>query len=136
MTDIANCGFCGNACDPGEVCDGAGNCTLSCQQGLVDCNGTCIDPLTDETYCGASGDCSGANTGETCGASEICDGSGNCSASCAPPLVVCSDACTNTSYDPAQLRHVRQRMRGRGERDGRVRVGSLQPGLQLGLLRV
>jgi hypothetical protein len=70
---------------------------LSCQQGLVECNNTCIDPLNDESYCGASATCTDY---DVCGAGEICNGNGVCAASCANPLVVCNSACTNTSYDP------------------------------------
>ena len=62
----------GETCDPGYVCDGAGQCALSCQDGLIDCNGTCIDPLTSNHYCGASGDCLGENAGETCEYMESC----------------------------------------------------------------
>jgi hypothetical protein len=71
-------------CADGEVCDGAGACELSCQAGLVACGGTCIDPDTDRAYCGATGDCAGANAGAVCEGSEVCD-AGVC-APLAPPI--------------------------------------------------
>lgn len=79
-TDEAYCGAgpdCstnpGTACAPGELCNGSGSCELSCQTGLVDCNGTCIDPNTSQTYCGAGADCS-TNPGTTCAPGELCNG--------------------------------------------------------------
>ncbi|WP_437485633.1 cadherin-like beta sandwich domain-containing protein [Sorangium sp. So ce1014] len=90
----------GIACAVGEICDGAGRCELSCQSGLVACDGTCIDPDTDRAHCGAGGDCSGSDAGAVCGAGEICSG-GACEASCAPPLVACGGACVDPSTDEA-----------------------------------
>jgi hypothetical protein len=63
----------GTACEDGFVCDGAGICALSCQASLLNCGGACINPLLDRTYCGASGDCQGANDGTTCANYEYCD---------------------------------------------------------------
>jgi len=56
-TDRANCGGCGLAfaCADGQVCNGLGACTLSCQLGLNNCSGTCVDRQTDEANCGACG---------------------------------------------------------------------------------
>src|SRR5690606_839175 len=61
----------GEVCDAGEICV-AGTCTLSCPAPLVACGGTCIDPDTNADYCGASGDCQGANAGVACGAEQEC----------------------------------------------------------------
>jgi hypothetical protein len=49
-------------------------CGPSCQTGLIDCNGTCVDPAANDTYCGASGDCQGGNAGTTCANGANCDG--------------------------------------------------------------
>jgi hypothetical protein len=64
-------------CLAGFICDGTGNCALSCQAGLIDCNGTCIDPDSNPQYCGATGDCQGANDGDVCAIDEACVG-GSC----------------------------------------------------------
>jgi hypothetical protein len=61
----------GVVCKAGERCT-SGACVLSCQQGLIDCAGTCVDPDTSVAYCGATGDCSGANAGQTCPLTTAC----------------------------------------------------------------
>jgi hypothetical protein len=79
MTDRAFCGASnactgaegGTQCLAGEVC-AAGVCALSCQAGLVNCGGKCIDPLIDRTFCGASGACAGATAGRACSSLEAC----------------------------------------------------------------
>lgn len=37
-----------------------------CPDGQILCDDVCVDPLTDDLFCGASGDCIGANDGEVC----------------------------------------------------------------------
>jgi hypothetical protein len=49
LFDSANCGFCGNACAPGERCR-EGIC--GCPAGKTDCNGACVDLSTDDFNCG------------------------------------------------------------------------------------
>lgn len=61
----------GEACDAEEVCS-AGKCTPLCEPDRVACDGACIDPDTDPTYCGAMGDCMGANAGTTCTTNQRC----------------------------------------------------------------
>ena len=61
----------GTSCPPGEVCN-AGTCAVSCQVGLLNCNGACVDPLTSADHCGATGDCQGDHSGGMCGADEAC----------------------------------------------------------------
>jgi hypothetical protein len=51
-SDPANCGACGNACTPGEVCS-ASACTSGCGVGLSNCGGSCVDLKTDPANCGA-----------------------------------------------------------------------------------
>ena len=85
----------GQACADGQVCLN-GTCSLSCQQGLVNCGNTCIDPASNRTYCGASGDCTGPNAGQTCGAGDVCT-LGQCTLSCQPGLVNCNGTCIDPS---------------------------------------
>jgi hypothetical protein len=55
-------GNAGVSCSPDATCK-AGACVANCAAGQVWCGGACIDPLSDRTYCGATGpDCSGAKT--------------------------------------------------------------------------
>ena len=63
-SDNRHCGTCNHECEAGQVCSN-GTCVLTCASGTVDC-GTCVDPLTNPDYCGASGDCQGTNAGEDC----------------------------------------------------------------------
>jgi hypothetical protein len=83
----------------GEVCNGSGACALSCQTGLVECNGTCINPDTDRAFCGAGLDCA-ASPGISCAPGKDCVG-GTCSPDCGSPLSACNDACVDTQNDPA-----------------------------------
>jgi hypothetical protein len=64
----------------------------ACPAGQISCDGKCIDPLTDNAHCGASGSCTGASAGVACqgstsqcpGAiSEVCE-AGKCVQGCAP----------------------------------------------------
>ncbi|MBW2548650.1 MAG: hypothetical protein JRE82_15780, partial [Deltaproteobacteria bacterium] len=48
-SDDCQGGNAGTTCANDEACDG-GTCALSCQTGLIDCDGTCVDPATDDTY--------------------------------------------------------------------------------------
>jgi hypothetical protein len=87
MTSNQNCGACGNACPAGSVCS-MGQCSLSCQQGLTNCNGKCSDLQQDDANCGACG--------TACGAGTVCSG-GTCVATCGAGLALCNGACTNLS---------------------------------------
>jgi hypothetical protein len=106
-TDRMHCGASGDcaganagtACGAGQICNGSGACELSCQAGLIACNGTCIDPDTDRAHCGATADCQGANAGTACDAGEICNGSGVCELSCQAGLVACNGTCIDPDTD-------------------------------------
>jgi len=56
-SDTEHCGACGAACEMGERCR-AGECT-PCLSGELDCEGDCVNPLTDASACGAES-CAGA----------------------------------------------------------------------------
>ena len=94
MSDSQNCLTCGKACTAGKTCQ-SGSCTLTCQPGLLNCNGTCVDGQTSHDFCGASGTCTGGQTGVACGATEACQG-GTCvqqcvnSAGCPATAALCS----------------------------------------------
>jgi hypothetical protein len=80
----------GTTCDPGEVCDGFGQCALSCQQGLTNCNGKCVDNLTDNANCGTCGN--------ACPSGYLCS-NGTCSLSCQQGLTQCTGKCVNVLTD-------------------------------------
>ncbi|WP_437635726.1 cadherin-like beta sandwich domain-containing protein [Sorangium sp. So ce854] len=98
-TDAAHCGSCDIACAAGELCNGAGECAVTCAAGLVACDGTCVDPDTDREHCGATGDCRGDNAGIACAAGEICNGAGACEVTCQSGLVACDGTCIDPDTD-------------------------------------
>jgi hypothetical protein len=96
----ADGGLAGTACAPGKVCND-GTCQLSCQSGLVNCSGTCVDPSNDRQYCGATTGCAAADAGSAgaiCGAGMVCS-LGACAYSCQQGLVTCGGKCINPSTD-------------------------------------
>lgn len=67
-SDEAHCGDCATACAPAETCvEGACRDLTACPSPFVVCGDECIDPRTDPAHCGASGACTGASAGATCG---------------------------------------------------------------------
>ena len=105
MSDRRFCGATGHCtgtrrgliCEDGEVCS-SGRCVLSCPTSLLECAGTCIDPLTSRTFCGASGTCTGTASGSACQAGELC-ASGSCSTSCQSALLACDGICVDPLHD-------------------------------------
>jgi hypothetical protein len=93
-TDRENCGACGAACAPSEVCS-QGACGLSCGGGTTKCGDRCVDLTTDEAHCGACEAACGA--GQTCAA--MSGGGGACV--CAAGLTLCGGACVDTQNDDA-----------------------------------
>jgi hypothetical protein len=63
----------GRVCSDGFDCFD-GECLPTCAAGLVQCGNDCIDPMTDTSHCGASGDCLASNSGASCsfGFSPVC----------------------------------------------------------------
>lgn len=86
-------------CPAEEICDGTGVCAFSCHEDFVECDGTCVDPLTDPEYCGATGDCQAGNAGTVCDEGYLCDGAGGCASSCSEGQVVCDGTCTDPLAD-------------------------------------
>lgn len=88
-------GASGNVCGPGQVCS-TGACALSCPSDLLDCGGTCIDPLTSRIHCGASATCSAmaGTAGDLCDLGEVCNGV-SCVASCQMGFVACGGLCVD-----------------------------------------
>ena len=62
------------------------------------CNGQCIDPESDNRYCGATADCMGSNAGEKCASGEVCSG-GTCGASCVSGQILCNGQCIDPDTD-------------------------------------
>jgi hypothetical protein len=91
LTDAQNCGRCGAAVTPIEICRGA---AIDCAPGIERCDGACTDLARDPLHCGA---CS-----TPCAAGELCttDSSGSrCTASCADGLTACAGACVDLATD-------------------------------------
>lgn len=62
----------GSRCSAGELCV-AGRCELeACHGTKIRCEDFCVYPDSDARYCGAAGDCQGANAGRACAGDEHC----------------------------------------------------------------
>lgn len=107
----SNTRFCGanNACAVGsftacamnEICSG-GRCSSSCGTGTVRCGNppSCIDPQSNNRFCGARLDCAAANAGTQCALGELCLG-GRCVYT-PPPSTVLS---TSADDQDVRVRH-------------------------------
>jgi len=81
LTSNANCGATGNCSGSGSGNSQGTNCTTGnricvngtceCPGGQIVCGGSCINPSTSTSYCGASGDCTGAGAGNSQGMSCV-----------------------------------------------------------------
>jgi hypothetical protein len=110
---VENCGACGHACAPGEVCQ-AGACTLFCAGGTTRCGDACVDTDVDPMSCGgcgvrcadgqvcAMGVCSTVcPAGRTpCGAPAVCvdlesdrANCGSCGNPCGPGMICVNHQC-------------------------------------------
>ncbi|APR85980.1 Hypothetical protein A7982_11329 [Minicystis rosea] len=89
--DSTNCGACGQACNPGEVCV-EGACAVSCPADQTKCGSSCIATNVDAQNCGACGHA--CNPGEVCAA-------GTCALSCAANQTKCDIGCVDTAKDIA-----------------------------------
>ncbi|MBI4700779.1 MAG: hypothetical protein HY744_06385 [Deltaproteobacteria bacterium] len=89
--DSQNCGACGTACAPDEVCSN-GQCGSSCGPGTTDCGGSCIDTKVDPQNCGG---CSAF-----CTPGELCS-VGACALACGGGTTECGDKCIDTTTSSA-----------------------------------
>src|SRR5690606_36455431 len=69
--DQANCGACGNACNPLQRC-APGGCTIHDCAPLVNCHGSCVDTQANARHCGQCG--RRCTRGQTCVAGECAGG--------------------------------------------------------------
>lgn len=72
-----NCGFCGNNCLSQSANSECMNYQCVCPNDGIICNGRCINPKKDSSYCGATGSCNGDKAGVKCGSNQVCK-DGNC----------------------------------------------------------
>lgn len=91
-SDARNCGACGHACEPNQICQGSACVLNSCPGGQHPCNGICVSNL-DPATCGSRCDpCPTPANG-----TATCDGA-SCGVSCNDGFHACSGAClSNTS---------------------------------------
>ena len=92
MLWLAGCGSIVPSEDCGELCG-------VCPPGQIACGGQCINPLTDDDFCGASADCEGTNAGAACAAPDHCNGAGVCGPHCQDGFVACDGTCINPMTD-------------------------------------
>jgi len=78
--------------------DGDGDTSSNCDEDEVWCDGRCVDPESDQDFCGASTDCQGDNAGQACGDDLSCDG-GQCRLICDDEMLACSGECVQPSSD-------------------------------------
>jgi hypothetical protein len=100
-SDPQHCGACDTACRNAEVCSN-GRCQGSCDDGLTDCDGGCVDLTSDPAHCGGcttacpvpaggTATCAGARCGIRCNA-----GYHACGAACGKDTdpATCGTSCT------------------------------------------
>jgi hypothetical protein len=87
LDDSDNCGACGVACAPLELCSGG---VRKCQAGIEVCDATCTDWMRDPDHCGS---CTNA-----CAPAELCS-AGTCVAACPEGTTACARACVQLDGD-------------------------------------
>ncbi len=103
LTNANNCGASGDCtgANAGTTCTSPstcvnGSCEIVCSIGQVNCDGTCIDPNTNATYCGATAACTGTDRGAPCAtANGYACVQGVCRLQCSGTLIACDGICIN-----------------------------------------
>lgn len=91
QTDSKNCGACGNAVRPLEICSAG---APACAPTIASCGGTCTDLARDPASCGGCG--------AACGAGDLCTtaaGVTACTATCPGGFTACGGACVDLAAD-------------------------------------
>lgn len=97
---IEGAGSAGDSCVNGLVCN-IGVCAVSCPGSQVNCDGTCVDPISDPRHCGATAGCGAVagTPGEACINGQVCS-EGACASSCSVTNTNCSGSCVDTNTNP------------------------------------
>ncbi len=85
-------------------------CMSPCQKGQIACNGHCINPSTDNNYCGAVNTCTNGygccSGGTVCAFGEACQNGSCIKVACTPGEIHCENgvvyACTLNSWNPVE----------------------------------
>jgi hypothetical protein len=85
-------------CPEGEFCQDGECTTRRCPGGKIECEDRCIDPMTDTSFCGASGDCRNGNAGVECPEGQVCS-NGVCSETCDEGYIICGGSCVDPLSD-------------------------------------
>jgi hypothetical protein len=88
----------GEVCATNEVCD-QGACRSECGPDNLVCGSSCIDPMTNPNFCGASDDCTDGNAGEVCAAGSACV-DGTCQPNCPEGQIICNGQCVDPMTNP------------------------------------
>ncbi len=100
-SDAASDNYAGVTCQGSSVCVEA---KCECPSASLICNGTCIDPNTDTTHCGAKGSCVGSDPdienyqGVDCGSERYCHES---KCKCRGSLIWCDGKCIDPDINDA-----------------------------------
>jgi hypothetical protein len=79
--------------------------TPACDAGLTNCNGSCVDTLTDSSHCGGCGYACSVAEGFVCKPGRLANGpragtlSGGCAYACQAGLVYCAGTCVDPHRD-------------------------------------
>ena len=92
---ISSTDYKGATCKDGRVCS-KGTCALTCETGKIICDNKCVDPKTDNTYCGAKEGCTEAK--KCSGVTPLCY-DGKCVSTCVGNQIVCGGRCVDPSSD-------------------------------------
>jgi len=91
LTDARNCGGCGNAVGPLQVCSAG---APTCGPGIAVCGGSCTDLARDAANCGGCG--------TACAPADFCttaSATTSCTASCPAGFTACGRACVDPLAD-------------------------------------